>query len=99
MHALLLCCRLIDKLAPGQAKYKVSKIPFMQVKQKRNRIPGSWYMCVCDTNIIIVQMENIACFLSGAERLGVPKYDLFQTVDLYEKKNMTQVNQSSNTGF
>ena len=36
-------------------------------------------------------MENISKFLSGAERLGVPKHDMFQTVDLYEKKNMTQV--------
>lgn len=36
-------------------------------------------------------MENISIFLRGAEALGVPKYDLFQTVDLFEKKNMTQV--------
>lgn len=36
-------------------------------------------------------MENISIFLRGAEALGVPKHDLFQTVDLFEKKNMTQV--------
>lgn len=36
-------------------------------------------------------MENISIFLKGAEALGVPKHDLFQTIDLYEKKNMTQV--------
>lgn len=36
-------------------------------------------------------MENIAHFLAGADKLGVPKHDLFQTIDLYEKKNMTQV--------
>lgn len=36
-------------------------------------------------------MENIAQFLSGAKDLGVPPHDLFQTVDLFEKKNMTQV--------
>ena len=41
--------------------------------------------------INIHQMENISKFLSGAEKLGVPKHDMFQTVDLYEKKNMTQV--------
>lgn len=29
--------------------------------------------------------------MRGAETLGVPKHDLFQTIDLYEKKNMTQV--------
>lgn len=36
-------------------------------------------------------MENISIFLKGAEALGVPKHDSFQTIDLYEKKNMTQV--------
>lgn len=36
-------------------------------------------------------MENISIFLRGAEALGVPKHDLFQTIDLFEKKNMTQV--------
>ena len=36
-------------------------------------------------------MENIAQFLNGAKELGVPPHDLFQTVDLFEKKNMTQV--------
>ncbi|RCI06740.1 hypothetical protein CU098_012568 [Rhizopus stolonifer] len=38
-----------------------------------------------------IQMENISIFLKGAEALGVPKHDLFQTIDLFEKKNMTQV--------
>lgn len=30
-------------------------------------------------------------FLSVAEKLGCPKMELFQTVDLYEAKNMVQV--------
>lgn len=36
-------------------------------------------------------MENIATFLAGAEKLGCPKHDLFQTVDLFENKNIVQV--------
>ena len=37
-------------------------------------------------------MENIGFFLGAAnEHLGVKKEELFQTVDLYEKGNMTQV--------
>ena len=37
-------------------------------------------------------MENIGKFLTFCEKsLGVPKLDLFQTVDLYEKQNMAQV--------
>ncbi|BFZ63919.1 calponin [Saitoella coloradoensis] len=38
-----------------------------------------------------VQMENIASFLKAAESLGVPKHELFQTVDLFESKNPGQV--------
>ena len=37
-------------------------------------------------------MENINFFLTAAtEKLGVPVVELFQTVDLYEAANMTQV--------
>jgi hypothetical protein len=36
-------------------------------------------------------MENIQNFLLGCSSLGVPKEDLFQTVDLFENKNMNQV--------
>jgi len=36
-------------------------------------------------------MENINSFLSGCTKMGIPPSDLFQTVDLYEEKNMNQV--------
>ena len=35
-------------------------------------------------------MENIGNFLTGCETFGVPKADLFQTVDLYEGQNIPQ---------
>ena len=42
--------------------------------------------------IPLFQMENINFFLGVAnEELGVPFSELFQTVDLYEAANMTQV--------
>lgn len=37
------------------------------------------------------QMENIGNFLAGCENIGIPKVDLFQTVDLYEASNIPQV--------
>lgn len=40
------------------------------------------------------QMENINNFLAGCEKFGVPKADLFQTIDLYERKNPLQVVQA-----
>lgn len=37
------------------------------------------------------QMENINNFLTVAKKWGTPEYELFQTIDLYENKNMYQV--------
>jgi hypothetical protein len=36
-------------------------------------------------------MENINAFLDALIKLGVPKHETFQTVDLYEGKNVVQV--------
>ena len=36
-------------------------------------------------------MENIEQFLQSASKLGVADYELFQTVDLWEKQNMFSV--------
>lgn len=41
--------------------------------------------------------ENIANFLRAAKDLGVPDFDRFMSVDLYENKNMGQV--SDNFAF
>ncbi|ORX62687.1 hypothetical protein DM01DRAFT_1297413 [Hesseltinella vesiculosa] len=56
----------------------IDKLAPGRVKFKKSRMP-------------FIQMENISTFLAGAEALGVPKHDLFQTVDLFEQKNMMQV--------
>ena len=37
------------------------------------------------------QMENIGFFLAFCDQLGVPKSDIFQTVDLYENQNIPGV--------
>ncbi|KAG0048078.1 Muscle-specific protein 20 [Gryganskiella cystojenkinii] len=52
-------------------------------------IPG--FYKIKASRMPFVQMENIAKFLEGCERLGCPKHDLFQTIDLYENKNPGQV--------
>jgi hypothetical protein len=45
-----------------------------------------------DSKLPFKQMENINRFLDGAQRIiQCPANDLFQTVDLYEQKNPTQV--------
>ncbi|ORZ25182.1 kinase-like domain-containing protein [Absidia repens] len=42
-------------------------------------------------NIPFVKMANISLFLQGAKDLGLQNSDLFQTVDLYEAKDMAAV--------
>ncbi|XP_075246576.1 myophilin-like [Convolutriloba macropyga] len=37
------------------------------------------------------QMENIGNFLDACAKFGVKQHDMFQTVDLYEGQNMSQV--------
>ncbi|XP_040065904.1 muscle-specific protein 20 [Ixodes scapularis] len=39
------------------------------------------------------KMENIVMFQNAAKQWGVPEIDVFQTVDLWEKRNIPQVSQ------
>jgi len=41
-----------------------------------------------------MQMENIAAYIAGSKKLGVPDEYNFMTVDLYEGKNLAQVVQN-----
>lgn len=38
-----------------------------------------------------IKMENINRFLQAARKIGVPDPDLFQSIDLFEKKDLRQV--------
>jgi len=52
--------------------------------------PGS-VKKINESKMAFKQMENIANFLAGCEKLGIKTMDLFQTVDLYEAANMPAV--------
>ena len=52
--------------------------------------PGS-VRKINESKMAFKMMENIGNFLSACEAYGVPKADMFQTVDLYEEQNMAQV--------
>lgn len=41
--------------------------------------------------ILQLQMENIEKFLKAAHKYGVPNTSLFQTVELYEARNLPMV--------
>lgn len=49
------------------------------------------YLCLRHVVCMHIQMENIQMFLNFCENYGVPKTGLFQTVDLFEGRNMAQV--------
>ena len=46
---------------------------------------------VSSSSMPFVQMENISLYLSACTGLGVPAFESFQTVDLFEGKNMHAV--------
>ncbi|KAK9464561.1 calponin homology domain-containing protein [Lipomyces arxii] len=74
---------LIDILKDGVVLCRLVNviIPDANVKYKQSRMP-------------FVQMENIAAFLRAVSGLGIPQYDLFLTIDLYEAKDPAQVLQT-----
>jgi hypothetical protein len=51
---------------------------------------------VNSSKLPFMQMENVGYFLKAAENMGLKRHDSFQTVDLYEGKNLPQVIQSLN---
>ncbi|BFZ54440.1 calponin [Savitreella phatthalungensis] len=77
---------LIDSLRDGSILCEVCNVI----------IPGS--VRGRKSGMPFVQMENIGMFLSFArDKLGIPAHDMFQTVDLYERKNTYQVIQCIHT--
>eukprot|EP00298_Acanthocystis_sp_HF-20_P002248 c12689_g1_i1.p1 GENE.c12689_g1_i1~~c12689_g1_i1.p1 ORF type:complete len:307 (+),score=153.86 c12689_g1_i1:46-921(+) len=52
--------------------------------------PGS-VKKINENKMAFMQMENIASYLSACESYGVEQSALFQTVDLYEERNMNSV--------
>ncbi|PAA46392.1 hypothetical protein BOX15_Mlig015977g3, partial [Macrostomum lignano] len=56
--------------------------------------PGSVKRIHENTKMPFKLMENIDSFLKGMTAFGVPSSDLFQTIDLFEKKDICQVTQS-----
>ncbi|KAF9434327.1 hypothetical protein BGZ76_008200 [Entomortierella beljakovae] len=56
-----------------------------------NKLRPATVLQISKRNPAFFKMENIENFLIAARQLGVQSSDLFQTVDLFEAKDMTQV--------
>ncbi|KAI8804170.1 calponin homology domain-containing protein [Cladochytrium replicatum] len=46
---------------------------------------------ISPSGLAFKKMENINNFLDRCQKLGIPKFDTFMTVDLFEEKNIPQV--------
>ncbi|XP_065071495.1 myophilin-like [Rhopilema esculentum] len=56
-----------------------------------NKIKPGSVKKINDSKMAFKMMENIGNFLDACMAIGIQKLDTFQTVDLYENQNMTQV--------
>jgi hypothetical protein len=76
-------CRLLNVVKPGSTKYKASKMPFVQVHSLVARLMVDGEHLQFPRRCQGLTSEDIILM----QKLGVPPFELFQTVDLYEKKN------------
>jgi len=56
-----------------------------------NKIQPNTVPKINTQNMAFKQMENIAAYIEGSRKLGVPDQYNFMTVDLFEEKNLGQV--------
>jgi len=81
-------CALMDILLPGVCKkpHDVSKIRLQVLFELK-----VFRITLSQALRIHKEIENISFFLEAAEKYGVPRHNLFQTVDLAEGQNLAQV--------
>jgi len=56
-----------------------------------NKLQSGTVTRINTQNMAFKQMENIAAYIEGSKKLGVPDQYNFMTVDLFEEKNLGQV--------
>lgn len=81
---------LFDDISGSQAVQEVLKDGIILCELINTLQPGS-VKRVNHQKMPFFKMENIGNFLSACEMYGVAKADLFQTVDLFEARNMIAV--------
>ena len=100
----VLLCKVANKLKPNAVpKVNMAGMAFMQVRAPGRTLAGASPLdglpstpwpnadAVAGATSPHTQMENINNFLNFCYSIGVVKTDSFQTIDLFEAQNMTQV--------
>lgn len=80
---------MTGKPFPGGSFASALKDGVVLCEVLNNMIPNS--VKVNKSTMAFKQMENISGFLEVCVKSGVPKNDLFQTIDLFEEQNINQV--------
>ncbi|CCD23033.1 Scp1p NDAI_0A08810 [Naumovozyma dairenensis CBS 421] len=81
---------LLDKLKDGTVLCRVANVLYKADSNDHDDCHIKWRI----SKMPFVQMEQISQFLSFARQYGVPEDELFQTVDLFEKKDPASVYQT-----
>lgn len=76
---------------PLQSQLKDGVILCNLINEILKKEPSSVIKCPKRSSLEFVQMENIEYFINNARLLNVPDCENFQTIDLFEGKNMKQV--------
>ncbi|KAI8843924.1 calponin homology domain-containing protein [Chytriomyces cf. hyalinus JEL632] len=82
---------VLEMQFPSDASFQEALKDGTILCQAINKLSPSTTVKFNQSKMPFKQMENINAFLVAAEKMGVNKHELFQTVDLYEAKNMVQV--------
>lgn len=81
----VILCKLINKIQPGSVKKFKEKVTHSkEITELTGRLllQGPAFML----------MENVQSFIQAAKKYGVPDEEMFLTPDLFEGKNLSQVN-------
>ncbi|KII66241.1 Myophilin [Thelohanellus kitauei] len=76
---------------PGQAAVQEKLKSGVILCHLINKLKPNSVKKINETTLAFKQMENISNFLSACQQYGLQSTDIFQTIDLFEGKNMVQV--------
>ncbi|KAK9754941.1 Calponin family repeat [Popillia japonica] len=82
-------CNLMNKLSPGSVKKIQSKGTNFQLMENIQRFQAAAKKYGLPENFQL--MENIQRFQAAAKKYGLPEEEIFQTADLFERRNIAQV--------
>lgn len=90
---ILTQCQGVEKPQPGKTEFQNWLKDGRVLCELINSLhgPNKPIKKINNSSMVFKQMENISQFLTAAEKYGIKQSDLFQTVDLFEGKDLSAV--------